>query len=130
MKYLLILALCVMICSGCGKYTPSALREDHALYSQFEVDDSMQVVIKNIAKKRHECGNVSYGHVTMLEELGVAHIEYQGADGRLQFLVDLKRKNDKTNVEIYSARASKALGWESVFKTLEHGAKGLPGCPN
>ena len=50
-------------------------------------------------------------------------------------LVDLHKQHDgATHVDIYSAYASETLpiggvSWNAKIRTLEHGAKNLPGCP-
>ena len=121
------IALCTVVCSGCGPATPAQLRADHALHSQFEVDDSIQTVIKSISNKDNECRTGLPANIMFLEELSEAQIEYRLSFQQLIFLVDLKRQDDKTQVAIYSARSR--LGWERPFRILELGAKNFPGCP-
>jgi len=100
------------------------MRTDHGLHSQFIVDGSMQAVIKNIRNKADECKWDMVDRVTLLEELGEAQIEYRAGADVLILLVDLRRKDGKTRVDIYSTYKINRF-----LKILEHGAKGLPGCP-
>ena len=127
MNRIFIIALCVLIFSGCGTVTPREMRTDHAHHSQFEVDGSLQTVIKNISKKTEECGFNFIERITLLEELGEAHIEYRSVSGAdvLFGLVDLNRQNGKTRVDIYATYKMH----DNILKTLEYGAKGFPGCP-
>ena len=124
---ILSLALSVIICSGCSITTPAELRADHALHSQLEVTDSLQTVVKNISNKANECGTPLSENIAVLEELGEGRIEYRNHNNVIVMLVDLRRHNDKTRVTIYSR--FKVFGWEKSFRTLEYGAKNLPGCP-
>ncbi|MCL2122511.1 MAG: hypothetical protein FWH34_00325 [Desulfovibrionaceae bacterium] len=124
-RFFLTIALCVTVCSSCGKSTTSEIRQGHATKTQFEVDNSIQVVIKQILNKNNECQYAGRGHVTILDELGEAHIEHRSTQGGIFILVDLSRQSDKTRVTIYTANKM----FDSAAKILEYGAKNLPGCP-
>lgn len=132
-KNILVVATVVVVMMvGCakGKITPSEIRADNILHSQLYTDNSIQSTVKNISDKRNECKPFMLSeYIVVLDEIGEARIEYRDAANRINMLVDLKKENNKTRVDIYSVVGSKALGWEKAFKTLEHGAKGLPGCP-
>ena len=126
-RILLVLALCSTVCSGCYNVTPAQMRTEHGLHSQFTVDGSMQTVVKNIRNKTNECKWDMPDRVTLLEELGEAQIEYRSVAGVdvLLFLVDLRIKDGKTSIDIYTMNKMH----EKFFRVLEYGAKGLPGCP-
>ena len=127
MYRIIIFALCVIICSGCSDLTPSELRSDPGLHSRFIVNDSIQIVIKNIMYKKDECRWDTLDSVTLLEELGEARIEHRSYAGAsaIFFLTDLRRQSDKTYVDIYATYKMHERG----LKIIEYGAKGLPGCP-
>ncbi|MCL2122992.1 MAG: hypothetical protein FWH34_02770 [Desulfovibrionaceae bacterium] len=133
-KAILVLAatvICAGVCSGCTPILQSDARTNYALHSQFDIDSSIQITIQNIRNKKSECRPFHVSeNITILDELGVAHIEYRGVGGMhggILFLVDLSRKTDKTRVDIYYT--ARIPGGETAFRTLEYGAKGLPGCP-
>lgn len=131
-KPFLILAACTVVAfsglAGCIHTTPAQLRENHTLHSQFDVDDNLQAVIEKIDRKKNECGKPALpGIITLLEQSGEARIEYiEPSVNRVFLLVDLKRVNNKTRVDIYSKWQA---FWEKEFRTLEYGAKGTQGCP-
>lgn len=124
---LLVLTICVLLISGCGKFTTSDMRSSPAHISQFYVENSPQWIIKSIQNRQVECGYLWDGRVTVLDEMGEAYIEYRDdAGGLLHFLVDMKRQGERTSVTIYSANSSKD---SKVFRLLEYGAKGIHSCP-
>ena len=139
MNRILAVAICILICSGCGKIIihPSELRREHAAHTQFDVSDSFQAVAKKISHKWNECQPASFVEsIVMLEDIGEARIEYRAPkNNTLMMLVDLhKQHNGASQVDIYSVYASETLplggpSWNVQTRTLEHGAKGLPGCP-
>ena len=126
-----MLALAVAMCAvlaGCSlKYTQEEIRAEHKYRSQFNVDDSIQVAIKNIINKQVECFPrlVFDRRVTVLDEIGEATIEYKSgmSNAATVILVDLKRQNDKTLVTVYATHG------KGVFDSIEYGAKGIEGCP-
>ena len=125
-----IFALCVFLSLGCSRTLPAEVRADSALHSQFDLRGSLQVSVKNISTKWEECRPfdiVASEYIVIVDELGEARIEYRTKDNDIMLLVDLKKQSDKTHVAIYSFY--KVFGWERAFRTLEHGAKNLPGCP-
>jgi len=121
-----------LICSNyvkAGIVTPFEIRKYNGIHSQFDVDDSLQMIIKKISFKVQECNeNPLIEHVTLLEEFGEGYIEYRepGADNIL-FLVDLKRQNNKTHIDIYSTWKTIKRS-QQIVKILEYAIKGL-GCP-
>jgi hypothetical protein len=127
-RIIIFLVLCSVICSSCARRTAKELRGDYSHHSRFEVEDSIQIVIKNIRNKTNECTWHFPEYITMLDELGEAQIEYRRTIAMsgdvLCFLVDLNRQNDKTRVDIYGTHFG-----EDAVRILEYGAKGLPGCP-
>ena len=133
MSRFFILMLCAVVCSGCaGHVTRADLKEKYDHHAQFDVDSSLQTTIKNIENKLDECRIAGVGWspvITIFEELGEARMEYKFDQNhpfayRIHTLVELKRQNNRTNVALYTVDMQKR-----VIRTLEYGAKGLPGCP-
>ena len=130
MHYMLVLVLYVITCVGCAPIHRSDAKIDHVLHSQFDIDDSIQSVITRVVNKKSECRTPIFPeNIITLEDMGEAHIEYRHSNFNLSimFLIDLKRQDNKTRVDIYYT--SRFPGGERAFRTLEYGAKNLPGCP-
>ena len=80
MNRILAIAMCILVCSGCGKLVihPSELRSEHAAHAQFDVSDSLQEVVKKISNKWNECQPAPFVEtIVMLEGIGEARIEYR-----------------------------------------------------
>ena len=129
MMRFLTFVLCAFVCSGClpAATNTAEMQSNRSLHSQFDIDSSLQASIKKISYKWNECQPPYLSeHIVLLDELGEARMEFRDMNNRMWLLVELQKNAGKTRVDVSSYRS---VGWESAFRILEHGAKGLPGCP-